>query len=288
MEWLTNLSNAIEYIENNLDKEISYDEAARIACCSTYYFQRMFTYVAGITLADYIRRRRMSQAAFELQRTEKKVVDVAFEYGYSSPTSFNRAFQSVHGITPAAAKSRGSLLNAYPPIKFSVEVTGGSAMSYHIEDEEEMRIVGIRTPLVEDMEENHRNVPEFWNNTLKGAGFSQICGLSTEEPKGILGITVYENPQNFFYYIAAATDAPVPVGMYEYKIPAATWVVFENDGRYKESVQSVFKRFYKEWLLFSGYEYAGLPDIEVYPISDGKAINGYSQVWIAVKKEKEN
>ena len=69
MEWLTNLSNAIEYIENNLDKEISYDEAARIACCSTYYFQRMFTYVAGITLADYIRRRRMSQAAFELQRT---------------------------------------------------------------------------------------------------------------------------------------------------------------------------------------------------------------------------
>lgn len=288
MEWLTNLNNAIEYIENSLNDEISYDEAARIACCSTYYFQRMFTYVAGITLADYIRRRRMSQAAFELQRTEKKVVDVAFEYGYSSPTSFNRAFQSVHGITPAAAKSRGSLLNAYPPIKFSVEVTGGNAMSYHIEEKGEIRIVGIRTPLVEDMEENHKNVPEFWKHILKGTEFSQICGLSATDPKGILGITVYENPQSIFYYIAAATDAPIPVGMYEYKIPAATWVVFENDGRYKESVQSVFQRFYKEWLLFSGYEYAGLPDIEVYPISDGKTINGHSQVWIAIRKEKEN
>ena len=72
MEWLKNLSNAIEYIEDNLDKEISYEEAARIACCSTYYFQRLFSYVAGIPLSEYIRRRRMSQAAFELQRQIKK------------------------------------------------------------------------------------------------------------------------------------------------------------------------------------------------------------------------
>lgn len=50
MEWLKNLSNAIEYIEENLDKEISVDTAASIACCSTYYFQRMFSYVAGISL----------------------------------------------------------------------------------------------------------------------------------------------------------------------------------------------------------------------------------------------
>ena len=130
MEWLMNLNKAIEYIENNLDKEISNDEAARIACCSTYYFQRMFTYVTGISLAEYIRRRRMSQAAFELQRTEQKVIDIALKYGYSSPTSFNRAFQNVHGMTPTAAKNMGSILNAYPPIKFSVEVTGGHVMSY--------------------------------------------------------------------------------------------------------------------------------------------------------------
>ncbi len=113
MEWLKNLSNAIEYIEDNLDKEISYDEAACIACCSTYYFQRLFSYAAGISPSEYIRRRRMSQAAFELQRTDKKVLNVALKYGYTSPTSFNRAFQSVHGITPAAAKNKGSILNAY-------------------------------------------------------------------------------------------------------------------------------------------------------------------------------
>lgn len=114
MEWLKNLSDVIDYVEKHLDDEISYDEAARIACCSTYYFQRMFSYVAGISLSEYIRKRRMSQAAFELQRTNLRVLDVALKYGYTSPTSFNRAFQSVHGISPTAAKKRDSILNAYP------------------------------------------------------------------------------------------------------------------------------------------------------------------------------
>lgn len=133
MEWLNNLGNAIKYIENHLDDEISYDEVARIACCSTFYFQRVFSYVAGISLAEYIRRRRMSQAAFELQRTDQKVLDIALKYGYSSPTSFNRAFQNIHGVTPIIAKNMGTKLNLYPPIHFSVQITGESAMSYHID-----------------------------------------------------------------------------------------------------------------------------------------------------------
>ncbi len=77
------LSGAIDYIENNLDKEISCGEAARIACCSPFYFQRLFSYVSGISLSEYIRRREMIRAAFELQRTGAKVIDVALKYGYA-------------------------------------------------------------------------------------------------------------------------------------------------------------------------------------------------------------
>ena len=80
MEWLKRINNAIDYIEHNLDSDISYDEAARIACCSTYYFQRMFSYITGISLAEYIKRRRMTQAAFELQRTDAKVIDKIWVY----------------------------------------------------------------------------------------------------------------------------------------------------------------------------------------------------------------
>ena len=285
MEWLKKLGAAIDYIEDNLDKEISYDEAARIACCSPYYFQRIFSYVSGVSLAEYIRRRKMTQAAFELQRTDEKVIDIALKYGYSSPTSFNRAFQNVHGITPTAAKAMGCILQAYPSIQFRIEITGGSAMVYHIAEKQPLHIVGIRIPLACDMEENLRIVPDFWKTTLQGNQFSEICKLSNQEPNGILGISVYESPKEIYYYIGVATNAPAPADMYEYEIPAATWVIFENDGRFKEDVQSVFRRFYMEWLPFSGYKYAELPDIEVYPICDSQPAHGHSKVWISIKEE---
>ncbi len=288
MEWLKNLSNAIDYIENNLAGEISYEEAAKIACCSTYYFQRMFTYVAGISLSEYIRHRRMTQAAFDLQTTDMKVLNVALKYGYTSPTSFNRAFQSVHGISPISAKTQGSVLNAYPPIKFLVKVTGGNVMSYRVEEKEAMRIVGIRIPLTLDMEENKKLVPPFWSKAVKSSQFPEICNLSNQFPKDVLGVTACQSSDEIYYYIAAATDKPTPEEMFEYEIPAATWVIFESDGRFKESIQSIFKRFLTEWLPFSGYTYAELPDIEVYPISRERPQEGHSEVWIAVKKEKEN
>ena len=60
MEWLKRLSAAIDYIENNLEGDLSYEEAAQIACCSVFYFQRIFSYVAGISLSEYIRRRRIT------------------------------------------------------------------------------------------------------------------------------------------------------------------------------------------------------------------------------------
>lgn len=288
MEWLKSLSKAIEYIEKNLAGEIYYEEAAKIACCSTCYFQRMFSYVAGIPLSEYIRRRRMTQAAFELQTTDSKVLDVALKYGYTSPTSFNRAFQSVHGISPISAKAQGSVLNAYPPIRFSVKIMGGNVMPYQVEEKEAMRIVGIRIPLTLDMEENKKNVPPFWEKTLKSSKFSEICNLSNQSPKGVLGITTCQSPDEIYYYIAVATDKPVPKELFEYEIPAATWVIFESDGYFKESIQSIFRRFLTEWLPFSGYTYAELPDIEVYPVSEERPRAGHSEVWIAVKKEKEN
>lgn len=284
MEWLKQLSQAIDYIENNLEGDISYDEAAKIACCSTYYFQRMFSYVAGIPLSDYIRRRRMTKAAFELQVSDTKIMDIGSKYGYVSPTSFNRAFQNVHGVAPTAARMEGTLLNTYPPISFSISITGGESMRYRIERKDPIKIIGIRTALKEYTEENFKIVPSFWDETLKSNLFSQICKLNNQDPNGILGITVYKNPEDIYYYIAAATDKPVPEGMVEFNIPAATWVIFECNGNFKDSIQRIFKRFLTEWLPFSGYEYAKLPDIEIYPISDPKLKGGHSEVWIAVKK----
>ena len=77
-------------------------------------------------------------------------------------------------------------------------------------------------------------------------------------------------------------------GMYEYEIPATTWVIFENDGYFKESVQSVFRRFYTEWLPFSGYEYAGLPDIEVYRLLRMERYMDIRKCGLQLKEKRRN
>ncbi|MEA4987321.1 MAG: AraC family transcriptional regulator [Anaerovorax sp.] len=287
MEWLKQLSNAIDYIESNLTSDISYEKAAKIACCSTYYFQRMFSYVAGISLSEYIRRRRMTQAAFEIQTGDTRIMDIALKYGYVSPTSFNRAFQSVHGSSPTVARRQGISLEAYPPISFKVVVSGAESMTYRIETKQAFRIVGVQVALEEDMEQNMDIVPKFWEEILKGKQYDKICRLSDQEPKKILGVSAYVNPKYISYYIATETDKPVPEGMVEFEIPAATWAIFECNGHFKESVQTIFKRFLTEWLPFSGYKYAELPDIEVYLVNDQQSKDGHAEVWIAIKKENE-
>ncbi len=288
MKWLMQFEKAVAYVENNLSQEISLEEAAQIACCSTFYFRRMFTYVVGISLSEYIRRRRMTQAAFELQHGSTRIIDIAIKYGYTSPTAFNRAFQNVHGISPTAARQPGARLNAYPAVKFSIQVTGGQPMLYRIEEKAAMRIVGVRVPLTEDMDTNQQIAPAFWSDVLKDASlFDRICSLSDDSPGQVLGITACQGDNQIHYYIAAETDKPVPEGMYEYTVPASTWVIFECEGRFKESVQSIFRRFLTEWLPFSGYSYAELPDIEVYLHEKGKSGSGQAEVWIAIKKEPE-
>ena len=103
MDWLRRLNEAITYIEDNLDGTIDYAQAAQKACCSAYHFQRMFSYMAEVPLSEYIRNRRLSRAAVDLQNGGDKVIDVAVKYGYDSPTAFTRAFQAFHGVTPTAA-----------------------------------------------------------------------------------------------------------------------------------------------------------------------------------------
>ena len=125
MDWIERLNEAIRYMEENLTGEIEYDKLGQIACCSAYHFQRMFTYIAGMPLSEYIRRRKMSLAAVDLQGGQAKIIDVAAKYGYTSPTAFNRAFRSVHGINPSAVKKEGVAIKSFPPITF--KITAGSA-----------------------------------------------------------------------------------------------------------------------------------------------------------------
>ena len=282
MEWVERLNESMKYIEEHLADEIDYEQLGRIACCSAYHFQRMFTYMAGMTLSEYIRRRRMSLAAVDLQGGDAKVVDIAEKYGYHSPTAFNRAFQGVHGIAPSAVRSEGVSVKSFPPVTFEISVKGAEEMNYRIETKEAFRIVGVSAPLHREIENNFMIVPRMWENAGANGTIQKLAGMMDTPFKGLLGVSACNDEEDWKYFIAVAS-AQEKGEFDEYTVPASTWAVFPGSGT-NQSVQELERRIVTEWLPTSGYEYANAPDIEVYLNPDPQ--NAQYEVWIPVAKKQ--
>lgn len=282
MEWVDSLNATITYIEDHLTGEIDYGELARIACCSAYHYQRMFAYMAGVTLSEYIRRRRMSLAVADLQAGEK-VIDVGLKYGYQSPTAFNRAFQAVHGVVPSAVRDEGTQVKSFSPLHFTITIKGVEEMEYRIEKRDAIRIVGVSMSIEKDMEQNFQTVPQLWNRVAGDGTLQRLLGLMDSQPMGILGVCDCPDGGQWRYYVAAASTQPAE-GMEEYTIPAATWAIFSGSGTHL-SIQDLERRILTEWLPASGYEYGSAPDIEVYLNPD--PADAKYEVWIPVIKKAE-
>lgn len=279
MDWLKNWNEALDYLEQNLEEEIRLEELGRLAGCSAYHFQRMFSYLAGVPLKEYIRRRRMTRAAADL-RAGEKVLNVALRYGYDSPTAFNRAFQTVHGVAPSLAKQDGVKLKAFPRIRFKFVLKGDTEMEYQIVKREAFRIVGFRTPLPMDVEEGFQVVPRFWGEI--GPRVGELIPLMDPGAPGVLGVSTCHLEQGF-YYIAVASKTTAPEGAFEWTVPAATWAVFTGSGQQPTAIQELQKRIVAEWLPDSGYEWAQAPDVEVYLSTPGEEESRF-QVWLPVQR----
>ncbi len=281
MEWIERLNKTISYIEEHLTEEISYDELARIACCSTYHFQRMFAYMASIPLSEYIRRRRMSLAAIDLQNGNEKIIDISIKYGYSSPTAFNRAFQSVHGIAPSMAKKEGTPMKSFPPISFKITVKGMKELNYRMEEKTAFRIVGVSHPLDQEVENNFVTVPKMWQNAAMNGTLEKITPLMNSQPMGVLGVSVCNDKEDWRYFIAVSSSADTGDSLEEYMVPACTWAIFNGSGT-GISIQELEQRIVTEWLPTSGFEFDNAPDLEVYLNPDPN--NMQYEVWLPIRK----
>jgi len=284
MEWVERLNSSINYIEENICTRINLKEVSKIACCGTYHFQRMFAYMADIPLSEYVRRRRMSLAAVDLQSGNEKVIDVSLKYGYDSPTAFNRVFKGVHGITPSQAREEGVILKAYPPIVFKITIKGDSQMNYRIEKKKAFRIIGVSKPLEQEIEKNFEIVPKMWGEATINGTIPRLAKMMDGMPMGLLGVSSCNKQDNWRYYIAVASSQTIEDDLEEYIVPEAKWAIFTGEGS-NQSIQELEKRIVTEWLPTSGYEYGNAPDIEVYLNADPQNVK--YEVWIPVIK-KEN
>jgi len=290
MNALRALNDALSYIEDNLTDEISIKKMARIALCSEYHLQRMFSFLAGVTLSEYIRRRRLTLAAFEIANSTIRIIDIAFKYGYNSPDSFSRAFQELHGVTPSEARNSGTALKAYSPMTFQLSIKGGSEMNFRIEEKDTFYIVGImkRVPIV--FHGVNPEIAAMWDN-LDAETIKMLKELSNVEPSGLISASTnfsegrMEEKGELDHYIGVATTHQSPESFFSLEVPASTWAVFEAVGSFPDTLQNVWGRIYSEWFPSSNYEQAKGPEILWIEEKELTSQAIKSEIWIPVQKK---
>ncbi|RAV09192.1 AraC family transcriptional regulator [Paenibacillus contaminans] len=293
MDWLTRMNRAMDYIEMNLTGEIELAEVAHRACCSSHQFQRMFSFITNVTLAEYIRRRRLTLAALELQNSDVKVIDIALKYGYESPVSFARAFQVLHGVTPAMARQVGTPLKAYPRLSFLITIKGAEAMNYRIEIKGDFQVFGIER--VFNSNGDGETPAQFWQQSHANGEVERLAVHAGDLPSFVSqdfykvhAICSYRKTEvdTFPYMLCALkSESSKTDGYCTVTIPAQTWAIFPSEpftwDKFDDTIETLYRRFYSEWLPTAGYEQVEGMEFEFY---GGRAGLSYVELWFAVRK----
>ncbi len=280
MEWIERLNHVIDYIEEHLEDEIINDEIGKIVLCPVGAFLRTFSLLSGITLSEYIRRRKLTRAAFELQSTDCKVIDLAVKYGYESSDAFCVAFKKMHGISPVTARQQDIKLKSYPRLSFTLTIKGDAEMNYRIVERESFKVTG---KIVTSSLDNNI-IPQFWDKCKKDGTIERLMEIGINQ--NTLGMCFGYNDEGFNdYMVGIETENDSYEEMKTTVVPKAVWLVFESVGPINPTLGNTWTRIYGEFLPQSIYKQAALPTIEKYFSSDVDSDDYLVEIWIPVTKD---
>ena len=278
MDWVRTINNAIEYMENHLTEEITLADIAKHVNLSAFHFQRAFSLLTEMSPAEYLRKRRLSQAGAELTGGETKVIDAAMKYRYDSPESFTKAFTRFHGVSPMQVK-KGSSVQFMNRFTVRISIDGGCMMEYRIEKWEAMDLLVHAKEF--HAETSEAEIPGFWDEYYANEEYRKIPGY--------LGVCAQEKTDSdeFRYGIGCrASDVEgVPEGFEIIHLPEYTWAVFKCVGPMPRAIQEMWGHIYREWLPVSEYELIPDYDIENYLPGDPSSRNYVSEICIPVRKK---
>ena len=285
MDWVESIHRAIQYIEAHLREDLSISTVAQQAALSPYYFQKGFAMLCGMTVGEYIRQRRLSAAGLEVLMTDRKIIDIALEFGYDAPDSFTKAFVRFHGVTPAALRKSGGAVRSFAPLRIKVTLEGGQNMDCRIQKKEAFTVL-CRAKTFR-YEEGAEQVPRFWAEHFRTGGGETVHGM--------YGINLDESMggSEFEYLIADNYDPvkEIPAGFITRTIPAYTWAVFPCTGKMPQALMELNRQIFSQWLpVNTDYRIAAGINVEMY--SDASRFeNGaqdqdyYCEVWLPVEKK---
>lgn len=288
MNMLSQFNDVMTYIEENLMNEIETEKISLIAGCSEYHFRRMFSFLSGMPLGEYIRRRRLSLAGILLKSDKKKVIDLAFQFGYESPEAFSKAFLAMHGVTPSQAKKDSVKLKAFPPMTFQLSIKGGIEMDYQIIEKNAFNIAGFKKQITLQFKGINPQMDTL-TQKLTPDIIAELKNLCDIKPMGILNVSANFKEHTvegseLDQYIGVATTKMVPDHFDVLHVVPSTWAVFSVSGKFPNALQETWAKIYSEWFPSSGYELTGGPEILWNESPDITKENYKSEIWIPVRK----
>lgn len=167
-----------QYIEENLDRKIDIDDAARSAGFSASHLHRLFTFAYGISVADYIRKRKLTNSLPILLDKNKSILEIAIASGFEYEQSFARAFKAEFGITPGKYRKTRPILNITPPIQdFGYVCSHGLLFGPELVMFPEISLIGIEhdIPYLDSMWLCPKVALDFWDNQRQ-----RIYGLTND------------------------------------------------------------------------------------------------------------
>jgi len=252
------LNNVIEYIENHLQEEIDYKKIAKMIGTNEYTFQRIFSIICNISVSEYIRNRRLSNAGQDLLLENEKIIDLAIKYQYNNATSFSRAFEKFYGIKPSEVRKNSKKLKLYPKLHFNEVYESKENIEYEIIEREELILYGkyIKT----DNEKIKKDAPMLYGRYGKAD----------------YGMTEYKDVERNYvksYWILYTRKID---GMEKVVIPRGKWIKIKVKSQEAEDIQKVLDIFYNNFFVSCKFEFRDLPELEYYH-------NGVTDFLIAIK-----
>lgn len=251
---LKELNQVIDYIEKNLAVGITLEEISEYAGVSDYHFRKIFYYLSGLTLSEYIKNRKLSEANKDLLNNER-VTDVAFKYGYESMDGFTRAFKSWSGFLPSEVAKTG-VSKSFPKLSFYIDVKGGESMDYKIVEMPSFKFAGVSKRVSMQFEGVNNAIKELANSITQEQR-EAMYAIQNIEPYEVVNVS-YEHEHNFMkdegeltHLIGVLTTEENASELLDViEVPACTWAVFPNEGPFPETLQQTYAKTYSEWLLF--------------------------------------
>lgn len=284
-----NFNKVMEYIETHLEEEIDFNMVSKIAGVSEYHFRKMFSYISGMTLSSYIRKRRLSKASFELIQTNAKIIDVAIKYGYDSADGFTRAFKEWFGVNPSEVKYTKNF-KVFPRMTFQLTIKGGSNMNYRIEKKEAFKLVGVKGQVPIEFEGINGEIIKIAQSITEEQR-ELLQSYRNEDIKTVVNASFdfddkrYEEKGNLNHLIGSITTLDIDFGDFDVvEVPACTWAIFSCEGQFPTLLQDTWGKISSEWLPSSNYELINVPEISFNrDMSDMQ--NVYSEIWIGIKEK---